>query len=39
MLSGAIDYLRDETGLERVVFCLYGQEAYGVFEEVLEQFQ
>ena len=39
MLSGAIDYLRGETGLERVVFCLYGEEAYGVFEGVLEQFQ
>ena len=32
MLSGAIDYLQGKTGLDRVVFCLYGEEAYGVFE-------
>ena len=35
MLAGAIDYLRGETGLEKVVFCLYGEEAFGVFGEVL----
>ena len=35
MLSVAIDYLQGETGLERVVFCLYGEEAFGVFEGVL----
>ena len=39
MLSRAIDYLRGETGLERVVFCLYGEEAYGVFEGVLISFE
>ena len=39
MLSVAIDYLQGETGLERVVFCLYGEEAFGVFEGVLEKFQ
>ena len=37
MLSGAIDYLQGETGLERVVFCLYGEEAFGVFKKVLEE--
>ena len=36
MLSGAIDYLQGETGLVRVVFCLYGEEAFGVFEGVLK---
>ena len=37
MLSATIDYLQGETGLERVVFCLYGEEAFGVFEGVLEK--
>ena len=39
MLSGAIDYLQGETGLVRVVFCLYGQEAFGVFEGFLISFE
>ena len=38
MLSGAIDHLRGETGLVRVVFCLYGEEAFGVFGKVLNKF-
>ncbi len=37
MLRAAIEYLEGETGLERVVFCLYGQSAYRVFEETLER--
>ena len=37
MLSTTIDYLQGATGLERVVFCLYGQEAFGVFEGVLKK--
>ena len=39
MLSATIDYLQGETGLVRVVFCLYGQEAFGVFEGVIKKFQ
>ncbi len=35
MLSATIDYLQGETGLVRVVFCLYGEVAFGVFEGVL----
>jgi O-acetyl-ADP-ribose deacetylase (regulator of RNase III) len=31
MLQAAIEYLRGETGLERVIFCLYGQRAFDVF--------
>jgi O-acetyl-ADP-ribose deacetylase (regulator of RNase III) len=31
MLRAAIAYLRGDTGLERVVFCLYGQRAFDVF--------
>ena len=36
MLQAAIAYLRGETGLERVVFCLYGQSAFDVFSRELE---
>jgi O-acetyl-ADP-ribose deacetylase (regulator of RNase III) len=36
MLRAAIAYLRGETGLERVVFCLYGQSAFDVFARELE---
>jgi len=36
MLSNAIDYLKGDTGLENVVFCLYGQEAFDIFERALE---
>ena len=39
MLSVTIDYLQGETGLVRVVFCLYGEEAFGVFEGVLKKIQ
>ncbi|HEY76986.1 MAG TPA: macro domain-containing protein [Thermoflexia bacterium] len=37
MLRTAIEYLEGETGLERVLFCLYGESAYRVFEETLER--
>lgn len=36
MLRAAIDYIEDGTGLERVVFCLYGQSAFDTFAEALE---
>jgi len=35
ILQTAMSYLQGETGLERVVFCLYGQSAYRVFAETL----
>ncbi len=35
MLEAAIAYLQGETELERVVFCLYGRRAFGVFAKVL----
>jgi hypothetical protein len=35
MLRAAIAYLRGETGLERVVFCLYGQPAFEIFAREL----
>jgi len=37
MLSRVVKYLRGETGLERVVFCLFGQDSYAVFARQLEQ--
>ncbi|HEX9652678.1 MAG TPA: macro domain-containing protein [bacterium] len=35
MLAEAIGYLKAQTGLEKIVFCLFGQEAFQVFEETL----
>jgi O-acetyl-ADP-ribose deacetylase (regulator of RNase III) len=37
MLSAAIGYLEEETQLERVVFCLYGQQAYDAFAAALSE--
>lgn len=37
MLSTAREYLQGETGLQQVVFCLWGEEAFAVFETVLQQ--
>ncbi len=38
MLEAAIEYLKEhpQTGLERVVFCLYGQSAFDTFASALE---
>ena len=37
MLETTIGYLKGSTGLERVVFCLFGSESYEVFASRLEQ--
>lgn len=37
MLGAVMDYLRSDTGLNRVVFCLYGQESYNAFQRALKQ--
>jgi O-acetyl-ADP-ribose deacetylase (regulator of RNase III) len=37
MLSTTIDYLKSQTGLKRVVFCLFGRESYDVFEKQLKR--
>lgn len=37
MLRTAIDYLKDQTGLERVVFCLFGKADYEVFANQLNR--
>lgn len=35
MLSATIDYLKGDTQLERVVFCLFGHDSYEVFAKEL----
>jgi len=37
MLATAIEYLRGQTGLQHVVFCLFGQDSYDVFARQLER--
>ena len=37
MISTIIEYLSKNTGLEKVVFCLWGNEAYSTFEYELKQ--
>ena len=37
MLKTSIKYLKSKTGLEKVVFCLYGRDSYEVFASRLEQ--
>lgn len=36
MLKAAIDYVESGTGLERIVFCLYGPSAFDTFASELE---
>ncbi len=36
MLRAVIEYLSDDTGLERVVFCLYDRKSYNTFLSELE---
>ena len=37
MLRAAIDYLEAGSGIERVIFCLYDDETYRIFEDELER--
>lgn len=37
MLAATLDYLQGQTGLEQVVFCLYGDDSYNVFADQLTQ--
>jgi O-acetyl-ADP-ribose deacetylase (regulator of RNase III) len=37
MLTATVAYLKGKTGLERVVFCLWGQEAFETFRDTLEK--
>lgn len=38
MLSTVMEYIQDQTQLEQIVFCLWGKEAYQIFEETLKKF-
>ena len=37
MLKTTIDYLKGQTGLKKVVFCLFGRDSYQVFTNQLKQ--
>jgi len=37
MLQTTIEYLRSQKQLKEVVFCLWGKEAFGVFEKALQR--
>ncbi len=37
MLKTTIDYLKGQTALEKVTFCLFGQANYELFEDQLKQ--
>ena len=37
MLKTTIGYLQEQTGLEKIVFCLFGQDSYEVFTNQLMQ--
>ena len=37
MLSNSIDYLKRDTGLDKIIFCLYGQQAFDTFKTTLER--
>ena len=37
MLSTTIDYLRGATGLDRVLFCLFGQDSHNFFARELQR--
>ena len=37
MLSATISYLQGNTQLERVVFCLFGKDAFETFRKTLEE--
>jgi O-acetyl-ADP-ribose deacetylase (regulator of RNase III) len=37
MLRTTIDYLKAKTELKKVVFCLFGNDSYTVFENQLKQ--
>ena len=37
MLDTSIEHIKGSTGLEKIVFCLFGQDNYKVFEERLKE--
>lgn len=37
MLKTTINYLKGQTGLEKVIFCLFGKDSYAIFENQLKR--
>ncbi len=37
MLQTTIEYLKGQTGIKKVVFCLFGKDSYEVFEKQLKE--
>ena len=37
MLQTVVDYLKGQTGVEKVIFCLFGRDSYKVFANQLKQ--
>ena len=37
MLQNAVDYAKKDTSLEKILFCLYSQSDYNIFEETLKK--
>lgn len=38
MLLAAIQYVKSETNLDRVIFCLFDEETFNIFKETLNRF-
>ncbi|HDJ04521.1 macro domain-containing protein [Candidatus Bathyarchaeota archaeon] len=37
MLNATLEYVRKGTGIEHIIFCLYDEETYRIFEETLKE--
>ena len=37
MLSEAIGFLKENTYPQQIIFCLYGEDAYAVFAQTLDE--
>jgi len=37
MLNAVVEYANEDTSLEKIVFCLYGNETFRIFKDTLEQ--
>lgn len=37
MLNTAVEYANEDTGIEKIVFCLYDDETFGIFKNTLKQ--
>ncbi|MEM1507446.1 MAG: macro domain-containing protein [Candidatus Bathyarchaeia archaeon] len=39
MIAATLSYVRGGTSIKRIIFCLYDEETFNVFREVLERFK